>query len=103
MLRRFAESLGIAVGKDKHAMIALDYSELASRIAWQTCVSRRIDVTSANTLSNLVIRNDHDNLAATFPAVRGGTALGVPFARRPDSISARVARPLLTSNSTICA
>src|SRR5438034_11328762 len=60
MLRFFAEALSVAVGEHEHAVVTLDDSGLAARIARQARMGRRIDVAGPHTLSGLEFRSNRD-------------------------------------------
>ena len=108
MLRFLALKMGVGVGKDEHAVIAIDRAELAPRIAWQARVVRRIDVPGAHALTRLrtaaqrasppgrhAIRDQRRHIRGCKKRI----AFFEPRAGFPLSISPRVTRPILTSNA----
>ena len=111
VLRVFTEEVRVGIGKDEHAMIALDGSKFSARVPGQSSMTGRIEVARADALANTEpgrcrricgwpVRRWR-RVANTFSAVSGGVCFLESRAGLPLSTSARVTRPLVTSSSVM--
>jgi len=112
VLRLLTLEMSVGVREDKNPVVAVDGAEFAPRVARQARMADWIDVAGAHLLSRLKAAGTLTSRLAGLPlaiscgtlsAVSGGIALGEPGAGFPLSISARVARPLLTKSSVVAA
>ena len=58
MLRLLAEEMGVGVGKNENAVVAMDSSDLSARVARQARMTHRIEVAGADLLAKLEARRD---------------------------------------------
>src|SRR5712692_2193150 len=63
MLRLFAEEVGIAVGKDKDAVVAVDDAKFSARVTRESRMTEGINVARAHALAGLEARGNR-NIAA---------------------------------------